>query len=123
MGPHTCGVQNKAKAPPAARDDKDDDGVRVTVGFPRALVKRVIMCDSDQTRVTANAVDLTGKAAALFLETLAGKAHLEAAGSARSTVNFRDVGAAPPSLLSTLKSGGANAAESMVANCDVCFAL
>lgn len=61
--------------------------------LPNAAVKRIIMMDADQTRLSAGAVTACAKAAEMFLEALAGKAHAEATGAARGTISFRDVGA------------------------------
>jgi histone H3/H4 len=85
-------MQNKATAPAASATEDDTDAAKASHGFPRAIVKRIIMLDADQTRVAADAVDLTVKAAEMFLEALAAKAKGEAAGAARSTISFRDVG-------------------------------
>jgi histone H3/H4 len=92
-------MQNKGKAAPP--DSAGDAGATTKAhsSFPRALIKRIIMLDTDQSRVTVDALDITSKAAELFLETLAGKAHAKAAGSARITVNFRDVGVCLHKLL------------------------
>ena len=91
-------MQNKAKVPQAVDTaERAADAAKVSTGFPRAVVKRIVMLDADQARIAADALDLTGKAAELFLETLAEKAGHQAAGAGRSTVNLRDVGANPAS--------------------------
>jgi histone H3/H4 len=84
-------LQNKAKAPPT--DASNEPADKPAAGFPRLAVKRIIMLDADQTRIAADALDLTSCAAEMFLETLASKARGEASGAARSTVSVRDVGA------------------------------
>jgi histone H3/H4 len=53
------------------------------------------MLDADQTRVSPDAVAVTSRAAELFLEALAAKAHAEATAAARTTIAFRDVGKMP----------------------------
>ena len=75
------------------------------------------MLDADQARIAADAVDLTGKAAELFLEALAGKARTEASGAARSTVSSKDIGA-PQVALEAGRAGSAALAHEAP-----CFAL
>jgi histone H3/H4 len=65
-----------------------------TANLPKAIVKRIVMLDEDQSRVSNGAIEIVSKAAEVFLATLARKSKVEAKGSARNTIHFRDVGAA-----------------------------
>eukprot|EP00892_Ulva_mutabilis_P004812 jgi/Ulvmu1/2702/UM014_0158.1 len=89
--------QNKENAKATAPgDNPETDGQQTgpkeaPLKLPRSVVKRIVMLDEDQTRITGDALELLSTTAELFLETLAKKAHGEAIGAARSTIAFRDV--------------------------------
>lgn len=85
-------VQNKEQSGTGGKE-AGTSAPKDAPALPNAAVKRIIMLDADQTRLSAGAVSVCAKAAELFLEALAGKAHAEATGAARGTIAFRDVGA------------------------------
>lgn len=79
----------------AASGEKGDDENKKTasMSLPKTVVKKIVMLDEDQTRITGDALELLTKASDIFLSNLATKSRDEAKGAARCTVNFRDVGA------------------------------
>jgi histone H3/H4 len=90
-------IQNKEQAQKDSASGKGD-GVEdpkkaAPMSLPKGVVKKIVMLDEDQTRIAGDAVELLTRASEMFLSALATKSHDEAKGAARSTVNFRDIGA------------------------------
>lgn len=86
--------QNKAhkKANPVVVEEDAASDAHATL--PISLVKKVMVLGQDgKGRCTADGVKCMARAAELFLGALARRAGDEAQGSARATVNFRDIGA------------------------------
>jgi histone H3/H4 len=83
-------LQNKDQAVP--HQEKGNKSTKTEASLPNAVVKRIVMLDADQTRVSPDAVAIMSRAAEFFLEALAAKAHSEAIAAARTAIAYRDVG-------------------------------
>ena len=90
-------MQNKEQAKKDAAtgggEGEGDPKKTAPMSLPKSVVKKIVMLDEDQTRIAGDAVGLLTKASEMFQSALATKSHDEAKGAARSTVNFRDIGA------------------------------
>jgi histone H3/H4 len=101
---HTQPGNRRADAAAAADGDGDGDGdgpeardagasgadVASTSALPRGLVKRIMLLDSDVSRVSADALWLMGEAARLFLQELAARGGAAVAAKKRKTIQLAD---------------------------------
>lgn len=79
------------KPPRAPHSTTPPEHQQTHAGLPKGVVKRIMLCDADVQRVSADAVWLVGEATRLFLHALAAKGAAVAAAKKRKTVQLPDL--------------------------------